>query len=536
MDEALKVATDALALGVNRLWGDRTHADLTIECYPRQWKVHKAILCSSSDFFKAACQPGRFKEGRDNVITLRSQSEVPGLPKAAPSEYDNPEAINVLIYHLYHPNIDYTTLAGAADVRLFLHAWVFAAAEKYNLKGLKLQAEHHIRALLKKAPNGGDVQNQIAEAMAAIFTGTAETVLELRRCMSSALLQNKGELLKVSAIQDAIGDIDGLAYALLRKATKMVGTGGLPECGARGSTRLSTCGSTSKHLMRLWRDKTHADLTVQCYPRQWRVHKAILYSRCGFFKAACEPGRFKEGSENIITLRARLESEDDDDNDDGAEGCDDPEAINVLLYYLYHPSTKYRDVDTRGNTLVLHARVFAAAEKYGLKELQTQSLGFAHEMMSQRDPDGELLDQISEALKPIYTETPETAISLRRSMNSVLWRNNGELLQLPLVRAAVENIPGLAYDLLLTKATRDFDKTVPPTAERGGSCVEGMSEGGAQGTMFATGATRAKRRGFFMHGIRQLSHDPSEKGAAVDGSRLVRRRKDKASSYVGETS
>ncbi|RMZ01697.1 hypothetical protein D0860_07509 [Hortaea werneckii] len=250
MDEALKVATDALALGVNRLWEDRTHADLTIECYPRQWKVHKAILCSSSDFFKAACQPGRFKEGRDNVITLRSQAEVRGLPAVASNEYDNPEAINVLIYHLYHPNIDYTTLAGGADVRLFLHAWVFAAAEKYNLKGLKLQAEHHIRALLKKAPNGRDVQDQIAEAMAAIFTGTAETVVELRRCMSSALLQNQGELLKVSAIQDAIGNIDGLAYALLRKATKMVGTGGLPRCGARGGARSGACDGASKHLMR----------------------------------------------------------------------------------------------------------------------------------------------------------------------------------------------------------------------------------------------------------------------------------------------
>lgn len=214
---------------------------------------------------------------------------------------------------------------------------------------------------------------------------------------------------------------------------------------------------------RLWRDKTHADLTVQCYPRQWRVHKAILCSRCEFFKAACEPGRFKEGSGNTITLRSRLESEDDNDNND-AEGCDDPEAINVLMYHLYHPSTEYRDMDnsSKGMTLVLHVRVFAAADKYGLKGLQLQALDFAHERMDQRNPDGELLDQMIEALKPIYTETPETAISLRRSMNSMLWRNNGELLQSPLFQAAIEAIPGLAYELLLTKATEDFDKSMPP--------------------------------------------------------------------------
>ncbi|RMY56374.1 hypothetical protein D0865_03682 [Hortaea werneckii] len=225
-----------------------------------------------------------------------------------------------------------------------------------------------------------------------------------------------------------------------------------------------TVAEAERALQELWRDKTHADLTVQCYPRQWRVHKAILCSRCGFFKAACEPGRFKEGSENTVTLRSRLESEDDDDDNNDAEGCDDPEAINVLMYHLYHPSTKYRAMDNSGKamTLALHVRVFAAADKYGLKGLQLQALDFAHELMNERNPDGELLYQMNEALKPIYTETPEAAISMRRSMNSVLWRNNGELLQSPPFQATIKAIPGLAYELLLTKATEDFDKSMPP--------------------------------------------------------------------------
>lgn len=76
------------------------------------------------------------------------------------------------------------------------------------------------------------------------------------------------------------------------------------------------------------------------------------------------------------------------------------------MYHLYHPSTKYRDMDNsgKGMTLVLHVRVFAAADKYGLKGLQLQALDFAHEIMNQRHPDGELLNQMNEALKPIYTE------------------------------------------------------------------------------------------------------------------------------------
>ncbi|KAI7287157.1 hypothetical protein KC340_g18144 [Hortaea werneckii] len=186
MDEARKVATDELTLAVNRLWEDRTHADLTISCPPRQWKVHKAILCSRSNFFKAACQPGRFKESTNDYIELHSKLEVPDLPAMATREYDDPDAINVLIYHLYHPISDYTTLSGDAGMELVLHAWVFAAAEKYDLK--------------------------VVEAMGAVYQGTVEMVTELRECMSSALLKNQGQLLIVPTIRQPIEAIDGLTW------------------------------------------------------------------------------------------------------------------------------------------------------------------------------------------------------------------------------------------------------------------------------------------------------------------------------------
>ncbi|KAI7087131.1 hypothetical protein KC356_g4419 [Hortaea werneckii] len=393
MDEAQKVGTDELTLAVNRLWEDRTHADLTIICLPRQWKVHKAILCSRSEFFKAACQPGRFKEGRDNVITLPSHKDDLDVANPELEGIDDPDAINVLIYHLYHPNTDYTTLSENASMELHQHAWVFAAAEKYNLKGLKLQAVHHARSLLSRAPTDEGIQLQMAEAIEAIYTGTAETVTDMRHCMTSALLRDQGKRLKVPAIREAIEGIPGLTYSLLEtKAVDVLGIG-VPTC--------SICESGSKHI----------------------------------------------------------QSEDGDDDNDDAAGCDDPEAINVLLYHLYHPSTKYRDLDAsgKGMTLVLHVRVFAAADKYGLQALQMQASDFAHEIMNQRDPNSELQDQMIEALKPIYTETPETAISLRRSMNSVLWRYNGELLKSPPFQAAIEAVPGLAYELLLTKANDDFD-------------------------------------------------------------------------------
>ncbi|RMZ08339.1 hypothetical protein D0864_01760 [Hortaea werneckii] len=215
MDEALKVASDELTLAVNRLWEDRTHADVTVKCYPRQWKVHKAILCSRSDFFKAACQPGRFKEGRENVITLPSRGDDLDPLNMAQEGIDDPDAINVLIYHLYHPNTDYTTIAGDAGMSIVLHAWIFAAAEKYDLKGLKLQAEHHARSLLDKAPDDEDVQQQVAQAIEVVYTDGDGIKAVYEFCFA----EEQSKLLKVAAIREAIEEVPGLTYSLLEKNT-----------------------------------------------------------------------------------------------------------------------------------------------------------------------------------------------------------------------------------------------------------------------------------------------------------------------------
>lgn len=43
------------------LFGDEEYSDLTITCGPHTFRVHKAIVCPRSDYFKAACRKGRFK-------------------------------------------------------------------------------------------------------------------------------------------------------------------------------------------------------------------------------------------------------------------------------------------------------------------------------------------------------------------------------------------------------------------------------------------------------------------------------------------
>ncbi|KAL8768424.1 MAG: hypothetical protein Q9209_005330 [Squamulea sp. 1 TL-2023] len=47
--------------------------DLTISCGELQWKVHRIVVYSHSDWFRKACQPG-FKEGKTALINLEEEN------------------------------------------------------------------------------------------------------------------------------------------------------------------------------------------------------------------------------------------------------------------------------------------------------------------------------------------------------------------------------------------------------------------------------------------------------------------------------
>ncbi|KAF5631134.1 amino acid transport gap1 [Fusarium tjaetaba] len=62
------------------------YSDLTITCGKDQYRVHKAIICPRSNFFKAACD-GKFKEAQTGEIDLPD---------------DDPTAVRMMIQYLYH--------------------------------------------------------------------------------------------------------------------------------------------------------------------------------------------------------------------------------------------------------------------------------------------------------------------------------------------------------------------------------------------------------------------------------------------------
>ncbi|KAI1151719.1 hypothetical protein F4825DRAFT_451227 [Nemania diffusa] len=61
-----------------------------------------------------------------------------------------------------------------------------------------------------------------------------------------------------------------------------------------------------------------SDVTVKCGERTWELHRVILTSRCGFFRAALEDGRYKEAKENLVEIHEQ-----------------DPAHINWVIHFIY---------------------------------------------------------------------------------------------------------------------------------------------------------------------------------------------------------
>ncbi|KAJ6117891.1 BTB/POZ domain protein [Penicillium sp. IBT 18751x] len=98
----------------------------------------------------------------------------------------------------------------------------------------------------------------------------------------------------------------------------------------------------------------HSDITISCGAYNHRVHRVIISAQSEVLAAMCNPN-FLEGQTGKINLPD-----------------DDPEAINIMVQYLYGQSYK----DTRPNLddygesrALLNLNVYASADKYNIHSL-----------------------------------------------------------------------------------------------------------------------------------------------------------------------
>lgn len=93
--------------------------------------------------------------------------------------------------------------------------------------------------------------------------------------------------------------------------------------------------------------------------------------------------------------------------------------------------------------LVLHARMYAAADKYGIGGLKALSLDKFKIQLTRHWNS----DEVAEAIHVVYTSTPPADREMREAVADVLqW--HGRLLEKPEIETVIMEIDGLAYELL----------------------------------------------------------------------------------------
>ncbi|KEQ73158.1 hypothetical protein M436DRAFT_46012, partial [Aureobasidium namibiae CBS 147.97] len=213
------------------LYKNGSYSDFKIVCGTDTYNVHKAIICPQSEFFRAACRPYPFQEGKTGVVTLPCN---PGRDLDAlaapikPDDFDwdmdveDKSAVKLMVHYFYHHDYpsEFPTYEGhdsltpktATKGVLAVHAKMFAMGEKYEVRGLKSVALEKYQACLPETCAGFGTSIIIA------FMGTTETEIDLG--LRSAIVDSLSDsdwMVEHEALEKTIEEIPELVYALYRR-------------------------------------------------------------------------------------------------------------------------------------------------------------------------------------------------------------------------------------------------------------------------------------------------------------------------------
>ncbi|KAF4556015.1 Hypothetical protein D9617_2g059820 [Elsinoe fawcettii] len=221
----------------------------------------------------------------------------------------------------------------------------------------------------------------------------------------------------------------------------------------------------SADLSALRHDPTFADLTIVCGDDTHRAHRVIVCAASKWFQAACEPGRFAEGTEAKIVLPV---------SNIGASMLDgdNPSAISALIDHFYGIDLFL--VGSRTNEqccqLCHSTLIYITADKCGDQDLANRAvhvignlvIGFIQRFRSPTSAEhqqGVTLARIRTWLRMVYDNTVSWDISLKTY--NLTWITAGDpgMLDHPEIIACIKQIPAFSMDiirLLRVKANPGF--------------------------------------------------------------------------------
>ncbi|KAH7625221.1 hypothetical protein SMAC4_12941 [Sordaria macrospora] len=194
------------------LYSSGEYSDLVISCGGREYHVHRAIVCTQSEFFSAACR-GSFKEAQEGKIDLPE---------------DDPRLVHIMVHYLYHFDYDVqlqqersgfdglemdgygTNVNGPVADTLLTHAKIYALAEKYLVRGLKAVA---LRKFKAAATVSLDIDDFLGAAL-VVYESTIEDDRGLRDVVVETFYKHSKWLDK-EKVRDVVKELGALTYDMV---------------------------------------------------------------------------------------------------------------------------------------------------------------------------------------------------------------------------------------------------------------------------------------------------------------------------------
>ncbi|PNS20447.1 hypothetical protein CAC42_5897 [Sphaceloma murrayae] len=187
------------------------YTDLTIKCGLNYYKVHKAVVCPQSDWFRAACRPDGFQEGMGNVVELPARG-------SDLEDGDDPKAIAAMIEFMYGNQSYYTVEAGQEQLLHFVHLLV--TADKYLVPTMveDITQQFHKAIFTLRDRKTSKI---IAHLFRLLYTDLPESASKLRNVTLVWITETRADLLTSPEILEAAADDHQFAIDLFTRLAQV---------------------------------------------------------------------------------------------------------------------------------------------------------------------------------------------------------------------------------------------------------------------------------------------------------------------------
>ncbi|MCJ1475053.1 hypothetical protein MMC13_003713 [Lambiella insularis] len=170
--------------GLHKLLGTSEYSDFTVNCGGKTWRIHRAIVCSRSAYFKKACD-GAFKEAQEGLLVFNDE---------------DPTLIEEMLMYLYTMDYPQVSASATGAKAMVLDAKMYGIADKYALPDLKKKAFKAFQLDITDSVS----DPLFAEAADYVYGSTPVSDRGLRDLVKGTVWENRGTMLGTPEIQQCI--------------------------------------------------------------------------------------------------------------------------------------------------------------------------------------------------------------------------------------------------------------------------------------------------------------------------------------------